>query len=291
MSGQGVCWLGGELMPLAQAKVSVMDHGLLYGDGVFEGIRFYAGKPFLLEEHLRRLEASAQAIALRLPWTRDQMESAIYKVIAAYGHPEGYIRLVVTRGAGALGIDPVSCRQPELIIIADSLSMVSEQSRTQGISTIIASVRRLPPDTLDSRIKSLNYLNQILARIEANQAGVEEALLLNRQGMVAEGTADNVFVVRDGELYTPPVTDGALEGITRATIILLAREEGLAVHEASMAQYDLYTADECFLTGTGAELIPVREIDGRNVKKCPGPVYEKLLGAFAHYIVRKTGSD
>lgn len=219
------------------------------------------------------------------------MEDIIREVIVAYGQPEGYIRLVVTRGEGALGINPVSCSKPEFIVIADSLQMISAQSRREGISAIIASVRRLPPDTLDPRIKSLNYLNQILARIEANRAGVEEALMLNRQGMVAEGTADNIFVVRDGELHTPPVTDGALQGITRDIIMQLAREAELVVRESSLTPYDLYTADECFLSGTGAELIPVRDIDGRQLKQCPGPVYEKSLMAFRHYIVQQTGNN
>jgi len=208
----------------------------------------------------------------------------------AYGQPDGYIRLVVTRGVGALGINPASCSKPELIVIADSLQMISEQSRTQGIRVIIASTRRLPPDSLDPRIKSLNYLNQILARIEAERAGVEEALMLNRRGMVAEGTADNVFAVRDGELHTPPVTDGALEGITRGIVMQLARETDLVVRETSLAAYDLYTADECFLSGTGAELIPVREIDGRVLRQCPGPIYGKLLQAFGDYIERQTVS-
>jgi len=288
MSVRGVCWLRGEIVPLEQAKVSVMDHGLLYGDGVFEGIRFYGSKPLLLAEHLRRLEDSARAVALDLPWTLTELENVVAQVISAYGQPEGYIRLVVTRGAGALGINPASCRRPELIVIADSLQMVDEQARTQGISTIIASTRRLPTDGLDPRIKSLNYLNHILARIEANRAGAEEALMLNRQGMVAEGTADNVFVVRDGELWTPPVTDGALDGVTRGIIIQLGQATGLAVREKSLAPYDLYTADECFLTGTGAELIPVREIDGRSVGACPGPIYTKLSWAFRAYIDEQT---
>lgn len=288
MSDQGVCWLGGEILPLEQAKISVMDHALLYGDGVFEGLRFYAGRPLLLAEHLHRLEASARAIALTLPWPKDKIESVIGEVIAAYGQPEGYIRLLVTRGTGALGINPSSCRRPELIVIADSLQMLSEQDRSQGISIIIASTRRLPVDGLDPRIKSLNYLNHILARIEANHAGVEEAVMLNLQGMVAEGTADNVFVVRNGVLCTPPVCDGALDGITRRLVMQLGQEANLPVREESLTPYDLYTADECFLSGTGAELIPVREIDGRPLKKCPGAVYGKLLHAFSDFIVQQT---
>jgi len=292
MSDRGVCWLAGQVVPLEQARISVTDHGLLYGDGVFEGIRFYGGRALLLGEHLRRLQDSARAIALTLPWALSEIESAIAEAIAAYGQPDGYIRLVVTRGPGALGINPAGCAKPELIVIADSLQMIGDKARENGIRAIIASTRRLPPDGLDTRIKSLNYLNHILARIEANHAGVDEALLLNDQGKVAEGTADNVFVVRDGELRTPPVTDGALEGVTRGLVMQLGREQGLVVRETSLTAYDLYTADECFLTGTGAELIPVREIDGRTVKSCPGPVYGKLLQGFRDCITEQTrGAD
>lgn len=289
MSVQGVCWQAGQVIPLEQARVSVMDHGLLYGDGVFEGIRFYGGKAFLLAEHLRRLEDSARAIALELPWSQQELERVVNEVIAAYTEPQGYIRLVVTRGVGALGINPVSCSSPELIVMAGALQMVDETVRRQGARTIIAATRRLAPDGLDPRIKSLNYLNHILARIEANRAGVDEALMLNAQGRLAEGTADNVFVVRNGELLTPPVTDGALEGVTRALVMRLAREAGMVVREMSLAPYDLYTADECLLSGTGAELIPVREIDGRVVRACPGPLFARLSQAFEQYIAEQTG--
>ncbi|MEJ2346197.1 MAG: branched-chain-amino-acid transaminase [Gammaproteobacteria bacterium] len=286
MSEQAVCWIGGELMPAEKARVSVMDHGLLYGDGVFEGIRFYGGRAFLLEEHLRRLADSARAIALALPWSSAQLTTIVKDVIRAYGSPDGYLRILVTRGRGPLGINPASCGTPELIVIADRLAMVDEAARAQGIRAIIASTRRLPADGLDPRVKSLNYLNHILARTEANHAGVEEALMLNARGQVAEGTADNVFIVRDGALRTPPVTDGALAGITRGLVIRLARELGIEVQESSLAPYDLYTADECFLTGTGAELIPVREVDGRALGYCPGPVFEKLSQSFAAAIER-----
>lgn len=281
MSVHGVCWIEGAVVPLAQAKISVMDHGLLYGDGVFEGIRFYQRQPFMLEAHLQRLADSAQAIALALPYTQAVMADIVQEVIEAYAEPDGYIRLLVTRGSGALGINPAGCTSPMLIVIADSLSMVEQSAREHGVRTIIASTRRLPMDGLDPRIKSLNYLNHILARIEANRAGVEEALMLNGQGRVAEGTADNVFIVRRGVLLTPPISDGALAGITREVIMLLAAENGIASREASLAPYDLYTADECFLTGTGAELIPVREVDGRTVKAAPGPIFKVLSRAFA----------
>lgn len=280
MSGEGVCWVNGEIMPVEEARVSVLDHGLLYGDGVFEGIRFYVGKAFMLEAHLQRLADSAQAIALALPWQREELAAIVNEVIREYGHVAGYLRLIVTRGRGPLGINPVGCREPQLIVIADRLQMVEDDVRQQGIRTVIASTRRLPVDGLDPRIKSLNYLNHILARIEANQAGVEEAIMLNRQGQVAEGTADNVFVVHQGVLLTPSTSDGALEGITRNLVLGLAARSGIEVKEISLTPYDLYRADECFLTGTGAELIPVREVDGREMRACPGPVFRQLEQVF-----------
>lgn len=280
MTSRGTCWIDGEVLPLDQARISVLDHGLLYGDGVFEGIRFYCGKAFLLQAHLKRLRDSARAIALSLPWSLEQLTGIVEEVIAAHGQPDGYVRLIVTRGKGALGIDPGSCPQPGLIVIASDLQMTDEHSRSTGVRTIIAATRRLPVDGLDPRIKSLNYLNHILARIEANRAGVEEALMLNAQGFVAEGTADNVFIVKDGVLLTPPACDGALEGITRGLVMELAQELGIAAREATLAPYDLYTADECFLTGTGAELIPVREVDGRALTACPGPTIARLAQAF-----------
>jgi branched-chain amino acid aminotransferase len=289
MSTDGVCWIGGEIMSVERASVSVLDHGLLYGDGVFEGIRFYGGRALALRAHLRRLADSARAIALILPWPIARLSRIVDEVIAAYGEPEGYVRVVVTRGKGALGIDPASCPEPELIVIAARLHWVDEQARRRGVRAIIASTRRLPADGLDPRIKSLNYLNHILARIEANHAGVEEALMLNQHGLLAEGTADNVFVVRDGILFTPPSSDGALAGITRGIVMRLARDADVDVRESSLAAYELYTADECFLTGTGAELIPVREVDGRPLGRCPGPIFERIADRFDAY--RRAGED
>jgi branched-chain amino acid aminotransferase len=275
-----VCWLDGELMAADQARIPVLDHGLLYGDGVFEGIRFYHGRAFRLDEHLRRLRDSAQAIALTLPHSQDALAQAVHATIAAYGAPSGYVRLVVTRGSGPLGLDPGPCKQPCVIIIAAPLQLVDGQQRKEGIRLIIAATRRLPPDGLDPRIKSLNYLNHILARLEANHAGAQEAILLNGAGRVAEGSADNIFCVRRGRLYTPPVTDGALDGITRRCILELAASLPIPVSEDSLTAFDLYTADEVFLTGTGAELIPVREIDGRRLSVCPGPIFTRLSTAF-----------
>lgn len=279
-NSHAVCWLNGRMVPLEEARVSVFDHGLLYGDGVFEGIRFYRRQPFKLEAHLDRLLDSARAIALDLPWSRDDLVSAVIETVSAYDGDDGYLRLVATRGEGALGIDPRNCTNPSLFVIADRLSMVARETRERGARLIIAATRRLPPDGLDPRIKSLNYLNHILARIEANRAGADEAILLNTAGRVAEGTADNVFVVRHGRLVTPPPVEGALAGITRETVLKLAHEAGMDVAEKPLAPYDLYTADECFLTGTGAELIPVAEVDGRRMSTCPGPIYLELSQRF-----------
>ncbi|MCB1875539.1 MAG: branched-chain-amino-acid transaminase [Chromatiales bacterium] len=289
MFEQASCWIDGKIVPAAQASVSVFDHGFLYGDGVFEGVRFYHRKAFRLPLHFKRLRRSAAALQLRIPLSFVELDTAVAETIAASPLDEGYLRIIVTRGVGVLGINPASCPRPGVIVIADQLQMVSEAQRSQGVRAIIASTRRLRPDQLDSRIKSLNYLNAILARIEANVAGVEEAILLNDRGAVAEGTADNLFIVSDGVLLTPPATEGALAGITRQTVLELAAGAGIAAREALLTPYDLYNAEECFLTGTGAKLIPVREIDGRKIAACPGPVYRHLSQAFADLVRRETG--
>ena len=288
--GEGVCWIDGEILPLSKARVPVLDHGLLYGDGVFEGIRFHRRRPFLLQEHLQRLFDSARAIALDCPWDGPTLTGILQQTIDACDFDDGYIRLLLTRGEGALGIDPRSCRQPRLIAIADQLQMVSERVRREGAQVIIASTRRLPPDGLDPRIKSLNYLNHVLARIEANRAGADEAILLNAQGRVTEGTVDNLFIVKQGVLRTPPASDGALAGITRALLLELARELSIPTEETSLTAYDLYCADECFLSGTGAELIPVRSIDGRDLNACPGPVFKTLQEAFQRAVEREVAA-
>jgi branched-chain amino acid aminotransferase len=277
--------MNGELLPAAAAKISVLDHGLLYGDGVFEGIRFYSRRPFKLEEHLQRLSLSARALALEIPYRLSDLHRAVASLIAAFGESDGYIRMVVTRGEGAMGLDPRGCHRPNLFMIADQLKLVSDAVRTQGIKIIIASTRRLPLDGLDPRIKSLNYLNHILARLEANNAGADEAVLLNQRGAVTEGSAENLFIVRNGVLVTPPVSDGALAGITRQTVIDLAMAAAIPVSEAALAPYDLYTADECFLTGTGAEMIPVREVDGRSVGSCPGEIFNLLTTRFKQLVM------
>ena len=289
MFDQARCWIDGSILPAAEAKVSVFDHGFLYGDGVFEGVRFYNGKAFRLPLHLKRLQRSAQALQLAIPLSADELAQAVAQLIAASPLTDGYLRIIVTRGVGVLGINPTTCQQPSVIIIADQLQMVSDAQRAQGVRAIIASTRRLTPDRLDSRIKSLNYLNAILARMEANYAGVEEAILLNDRGCVAEGTADNLFIVSDGVLLTPPATEGALAGITRQTVLELAVANGIPAREAILTPYDLYNSDECFLTGTGAKLIPVREIDGRKMAECPGTYYQQLTQAFSALIQQETG--
>jgi len=279
-SAQSLCWQHGKVIDAAAAHISVLDHGVLYGDGVFEGIRFYRRQPFRLDAHLLRLFDSARAIGLTVPMSATELSAAINKLIAAFDEDNGYLRLVVTRGSGPMGLDPSPCKNPQLFIVASALQYISAERRRAGAAVIIASTRRLNADGLDPRIKSLNYLNHILARMEANHARADEAILLNSAGRVAEGSADNVFTVKRGVLMTPPVTEGALDGITRGVVIELAHALNITVREIPIAPYDLYTADECFLTGTGAELIPVREVDGRALMACPGPLFTQIENAF-----------
>ena len=283
-------WINGRLCPEQEATVPVTDHGLLYGDGVFEGIRFYGRRPFRLDAHLRRLADSCRAIRLTLPYTLDRLARAVAEIIGAFPADDGYLRLLVTRGAGPLGIDPSGCSRPNVILIAARLQMVDEAHRREGIRLVVAATRRLPGDALDPRVKSLNYLNQILARMEADHAGAQEAVLLNGQGRVAEASAENLFIVRDGTLLTPRTADGALEGITRGLVLELAARLGIPAREAPLTPYDLHTADECFLTGTGAGLIPVREVDGRPLHHCPGPLYSRLEAAFREQVRRECGA-
>ena len=277
-------WLNGRLRTAAEAVLPITDHGLLYGDGIFEGIRFYNGKPFRLTPHLERLEASARALRLPLPYDRATMEAAVTETIGAFAEADGYLRLVVTRGSGPMGLDPSSCRSPNLFIIADRVAMVSDEKRRDGIEMITASTRRPGPAVLDPRIKSLNYLNNVLAKLEARHAGADEALLLNERGQVTEGTAENLFIARGGILYTPPVSDGALDGITRAVVLELCAANGIEARERSLTPYDIYAADECFLCGTGAELIPVRALDGRPLGEAAGALYRRVSAAFAKRI-------
>lgn len=285
---QAICWMNGKLVSADQARISVFDHGLLYGDGVFEGIRFYRKRPFRLVAHLDRLMLSARAIALIVPYTQAQLIRAVREIIAAAPEQNGYLRLVVTRGVGPLGVDPSRCHSPQVFMIADRLQLVSPRVREQGAKVIIAATRRLGPDGLDPRIKSLNYLNHVLARMEASHAGADEAILLNSAGRVAEGSADNIFILRHGELLTPPVIEGALDGITRAVVLELAAHLGIPAKEQPLAPYDLHTAEECFLTGTGAELIPVGWVNGRSVSHCPGLVFQRLAAAFHDLVNSET---
>jgi len=284
MTQTAVCWINQTIKPAHEAAISVFDHGLLYGDGIFEGLRFYQGKTFMLEDHLQRLQTSADAIGLELPYSLEQITRAIEQLIDAYPNDSGYLRLVVTRGVGNLGLDPRKCSQPSLFIIADQIAVMDVSEQGQGVSLHVAHTRRTPARCLDPKIKSLNYLNNILARIEANRAGMDEALMLNLEGNVSEGSVDNIFIVSDGELLTPPIEDGMLEGITRAVIIDVARRAGITCHETSLRVSDLQQAQECFLTGTGAELIPVRQIDDHVFSVAATPLIPVIMAAFRNYI-------
>jgi branched-chain amino acid aminotransferase len=268
MNIKALCWINQVIKPAAEASISVFDHGLLYGDGIFEGLRFYRGKTFMLEAHLARLESSARAIDLELPYSLAQITTAIAQLIEQYPDDAGYLRLVVTRGEGTLGIDPRKCAQPSLFIIADEISVMDISDPSQGIKLHVAQTRRLPAQCLDPKIKSLNYLNNILARIEANQAGMDEALMLNLDGYVSEGSVDNIFIITHGTLKTPPLGDGLLAGVTREVIIDVACRAGIPCEETSLTLQDLAQAQECFLTGTGAELIPVKQI-GQQLLEAP----------------------
>lgn len=274
------CWKNGELVSAERAVVSVHDHGLLYGDGCFEGLRFYHRHPFRLDRHLARLRRSLSALAIAIPYSDDVLTEAVMACIASSEMQEGYLRILVTRGDGDMGLNPRNCRAPNVFIIPASLSLVSDETRCQGVSLITSSIRRAVGTGLDARVKSLNYLHSVLARAEANAAGVDEAILLNQFGQVAECSAENIFITRGAKLLTPPVQDGALEGITRATLLELAAGLGLEAAEQSLTGYDLYTAGECFICGSGARLIPVRLIDGRQIDPCPGPVYQALVLAY-----------
>lgn len=274
-------YLNGELVERERAVVSVYDHGLLYGDGVFEGIRAYHGRVFRLDEHIKRLERSARAIMLDLPLSHQELVEATIETCRANNIYDGYIRLVVTRGEGDLGLDPRKCPHPTVIIIAANIQLYPPELYEKGLSLITCSTRRNSPSSLDPGIKSLNYLNNILAKIECTNAGVVEGIMLTNSGMVSECTGDNIFIVIGDELITPPVEAGILDGITRAAVIELARDEGIPVREKLFPITDVYTADECFLTGTAAELVPVIEVDARIVGDGkPGAMTKRLLNRF-----------
>ena len=274
-------YLDGKYVPSDEAKVSVFDHGLLYGDGVFEGIRVYSGRIFRLDQHLDRLFNSAKAIMLPIPRTREQLIEACCETCRQNKLKDGYIRLVVTRGVGYLGLNPFRCKNPTVFIIADRIELYPEEVYRKGLKLITASTQRTNPAAMSPSIKSLNYLNNILAKIEAVNAGTFEAIMLNAQGHVAECTGDNIFIVRGGKLETPPVSAGALVGITRQVVIELAAKRKIAVSEPNLTRYDLATADEVFLTGTAAEIVPVSSIDGRIIGSGrPGLLTLKLTEDF-----------
>ena len=274
-------YIDGAFYEKSEAKISVYDHGLLYGDGVFEGIRIYNGRIFKLREHLERLYDSAKAIMLTISIDIEEMTRAVEETVARYEKKDGYIRLVVTRGAGDLGVSPANCKKSSIIIIVDDIQLYPQEFYEKGISIITAPTRRVSPDCFDPRVKSLNYLNNVLAKLEAGLSNSSEAVMLNHQGHVTECTGDNIFIIKSGILKTPDPTEGALDGITRGTILDLARSAGIPCQEKVLTRYDLYTADECFLTGTGAELIPVTTIDGRTIGNgTPGTTTRELVLRF-----------
>jgi len=279
-------YINGRLLAKEDAKISVYDHGLLYGDGVFEGLRSYGGRVFRLEQHIRRLYDSAKAIWLEIPLSPAAMADAVKQTLAANALSDAYIRLVVTRGAGSLGLDPNRTSDPQVIVIADRIQLYPPELYEKGLEIITASTLRNHPAALNARIKSLNYLNNILAKIEGLQAGCIEALMLNHKGEVAECTGDNIFVVHAGVLSTPPTDAGILEGITRQAVIELAASAGIEVRERSLTRHDVYIADECFLTGTAAEVIPVVKVDQRTIGSGqPGPLTRTLTERF-HELTR-----
>lgn len=283
-------YIDGKFYSEANAKVSVFDHGLLYGDGIFEGIRFYNGRVFRLEEHLLRLWDSARSICLEIPMTMQEMTDAVLETIRQNRLHDGYIRLVVTRGIGNLGLNPMQCKCPSVIIIAATIALYHEDFYRKGLTIVTCATRRTNPAALNPAVKSLNYLNNVMARVEANLAGADEALMLNDEGNVAECTADNVFVVKHGQIFTPPVTAGALRGITRAVVFEIAAELGVKVRETNITRHDVFVADECFLTGTAAEIVPVVKADGRSIGTGkPGPITGRIIARFRQ-VTRETGT-
>jgi branched-chain amino acid aminotransferase len=280
-------YINGKLVAKAEATVSVYDHGLLYGDGVFEGIRVYGGKVFRLREHVDRLFDSARSIYLDIPLSREEMAEAVTSTVKANAKQNGYIRVVVTRGAGSLGLDPRKTTDPQVIIIVDDITLYPPELYENGLEIITAATIRNHPNALSPRIKSLNYLNNIMAKVEGVRAGCLEALMLNHKGEVAECTGDNVFLVKHGVLRTPPLDAGILEGVTRNAVLELARAADIPVEEVALTRHDVYTADECFLTGTAAEVIPVVKCDGRVIGAGkPGPVTRQLRERF-HQLARQ----
>jgi branched-chain amino acid aminotransferase len=274
-------YIAGKFVPQEDAKISVFDHGLLYGDGVFEGLRAYGGKVFRLEQHIERLYESARAIWLEIPMSHEEMCDAVNEAVRINKLEDGYIRLVVTRGTGTLGLDPNRCSNPQVIIIADVISLYPKELYEKGLEIVTVSVQRNHPAALSARIKSLNYLNNILAKIEGLQAGCIEALMLNHKGEVAECTGDNIFLVHKGVLLTPSLEAGILAGVTREAVIEVAHDADVEVREGPLIKHDVYIADECFLTGTAAEIVPVVKVDSRVIGSGkPGPITRDLEKRF-----------
>jgi len=275
-------YIDGELYPKSEAKVSVYDHGLLYGDGVFEGIRAYDGVVFKLKEHIDRLYTSAHTIMLQIPLSKAQMTRAVLDTLKKNKLRDAYIRLVVTRGAGDLGLDPRKCSKPTVIVITEpTISLHSKEKKEKGITTMITWVKRDPVDATTHEVKSLNYLNSILAKIESNVVGVDEAICLDKTGFVCEGVAENVFIVEEGKVITPPTSTGALRGITRIAVMKLIEKLGYPLAERNITPNELFTADEVFLTGTAAEITPVREVNKRIIGNGkPGPITKRLMKEF-----------
>jgi branched-chain amino acid aminotransferase len=280
-------WIDGHVVEASEARIPVTDHGLLYGDGIFEGIRVYGRRVFRLELHLARLATSARFLGLEIPGGIEAMRGVVLATARAFGADESYVRLIVTRGEGALGVDPSSCPKPRVLCLVDTVRLFPAEKLEQGLTLATASVRRPPADVLDPGVKSLNYLNNVLAKLDALRVGADDALILNLAGAVAEASVANVFAVKDGVLSTPPPSDGALAGITRRSVLELAADLGIPARERTLGRVDLLGADEVFLTGTGARILPVRSLDGRSLtKKAPGPLTVQLSGAFAQ-LVRK----
>src|SRR5215470_11168423 len=283
-------YIDGKFYTEADAKISVFDHGLLYGDGVFEGIRFYNGRVFRLEEHLQRLWDSARSICLEVPMTMRDMTEAVLETIRQNHLRDGYIRLLVTRGIGNLGLNPTQCKSPSVIIIAATIALYHADFYQKGLTIVTCATRRSSPAALNPAVKSLNYLNNVMARIEANLAGADEALMLNDAGNVAECTADNVFIIKHGQIFTPPVAAGALRGITRSVVFEIGAELGVKVREIEITRHDVFVADECFLTGTAAEIVPVVKADGRPIGSGkPGPITTRIIARFRQ-VTRETGT-
>jgi branched-chain amino acid aminotransferase len=283
-------YIDGEFFDEQSAKVSVFDHGLLYGDGIFEGIRFYNGRVFRLNEHINRLYDSAKAILLEISLSRQEMTRAVVETIRENGLRDGYVRLDVTRGAGGLGLNPYLCERCSVIIIASTIQLYPDEKHEVGLTMVTCATRRPAPAALSPQVKSLNYLNNVMAKVEAIQGGGEEGIMLNEQGYVAECTGDNVFIVKNGIITTPPVSAGALDGITRRVAIEISKELGFPLVEALIGRYDIFTADECFLTGTAAEVIAAIKLDGREIGDGkPGSVTQKFIARFRE-LANSTGT-